>query len=240
MAPPKSRRSTKRAAQYPQKDKPRQKRQTFRLFLGLGLARSFYGKVLDTQAIAFRHGLEDGGIAVQDSFVIITLTEGRQHVLILDSPCEAVRKDAFQTIAHFNAALSVLGGYKKENAIIFFFIANAPFAQNRKPIVFYAFPVKGRHGKDNDLCLGPFGKGGTIGEDDLFRPTGKDAYLIDDINIPRRFGRNPGGLPQTPRQEKITWRTRSSHKSFFFMGMSPSLDDIRTSPAEPSWPLHQP
>ena len=59
----------------PKKDKPRQKRQTFRLFLGLGLARSFYGKVLDTQAIAFRHGLEDGGIAVQDSFVIIILTE---------------------------------------------------------------------------------------------------------------------------------------------------------------------
>ena len=113
------------------------------MFLGLGLARSFYGKVLDTQAIAFRHGLEDGGIAVQDSFVIITLTEGRQHVLILDSPCEAVRKDAFQTIAHFNAALSVLGGYKKENAIIFFFDRQCPIRAEQKAHSLLCFPRQG-------------------------------------------------------------------------------------------------
>ena len=50
----------------------------------------------------------------------------------------------------------------------------------------------------------------------------------------------PAACPKPQGRKKITWRTRSSHKSFFFMGMSPSLDDLRTSPAEPSWPLHQP
>ena len=138
-------------------------------------------QVLEFQAILLQNGPQHRRVSLGNALVIVSLPKVRQHRLVLDAPGQPVRQGSLQAVAHLNPGAAVSDRYENQDAIVQFFVADAPLTQDSQCVLVGTFAAQITDGQDGNLRLSPLGQGLTVGIDGLFRLRGKDSRLVQDI-----------------------------------------------------------
>jgi hypothetical protein len=131
---------------------------------------------------------KDGAYARVNAAVIVPGLEFRRYGVPNDASCDGIGDRAFKAISHLDAHAAVLRGHDEQDAVVFAFLAELPFLENRFRISFDALPFERRHREHRDLVARfvllrpePFRERFLHGRGQDFRVIGHAARKVRDV-----------------------------------------------------------
>ncbi len=94
---------------------------------------------------------DDGGDAVNDALVIVSLAKGRGNDQVDNAAGEEIGQPAFETVAHFDAYLALFFGNEQENPVVLAFLADFPGIDNLDAVGLDRLSLQGIDGQHGDL-----------------------------------------------------------------------------------------
>lgn len=137
--------------------------------------------------------------AGQDPVAVFPILEERRKLFPDDLAGKAIRQSAFQSIADFDAHLSVVRRDQNQDAVILPFFANAPFLEKLDRDAFDAIAIQRRQRDDSQFMRRGLFKGLQVGFEGLAGGVVQEIGVVADVS---RRTRNLGGRRAGGRQDQ--------------------------------------